>query len=444
MLTSNNLVKKISIIMPVLNEAAALQEHLPALQSWREAGHQLIVVDGGSTDDSAGLAAPQVDLCLRSPPGRARQMNVGARRAEGEVLLFLHIDSQLPPDADVLVLQALGQGCVWGRFDVRLSGPQRAFRLIETAMNLRSRLTGVATGDQAIFVTREAFDQAGAYADVPLMEDVMLSKALRRISKPACLRARVLSSSRRWEQHGISRTVWLMWRLRLAFFLGASPHKLHSQYYAQPAFEWPQARILFFAKAAVAGQVKTRMHPVLGAEGALALHNNLIRYGWQQLAAARLAPMELWLAASEPGAGELTVDVCGPQQIHKQKGADLGARMQNAASSALERAQFVIIVGADCPSVDAAYVRQALVALAAGVPVVLGPAEDGGYVLVGMSQVHEAMFSNIAWGKPEVMAQTRERLQTTGVDWQELSLKWDVDRPEDLARLETLPGWAQV
>lgn len=437
-------MRKISIIMPVLNEAAALRAQLPALQSWREAGHQLIVVDGGSTDDSAAIAAPQVDLCLRSPPGRAQQMNVGAGRAEGDILLFLHIDSRLPAGADALVLQALVQGCVWGRFDVRLSGQQPAFRIIESAMNLRSRLTGVATGDQAIFVTRAAFDRVGGYADVPLMEDVMLSKALRRVGKPACLAARVLSSSRRWEQHGISKTVWLMWRLRLAFFLGASPQKLHAQYYAPPAFAWPQARILFFAKAAVAGQVKTRMHPVLGAEGALALHNNLIRYGWQQLAAARLAPMELWLAGSKPGADESAVDVCGPQQIHNQQGADLGARMQNAARSALGRAQFVIIVGADCPSVDAAYVRQALSALASGVPVVLGPAEDGGYVLVGMSRVHETMFTNIAWGKPEVMAQTRDRLQEAGVSWQELSLKWDVDRPEDLARLETLPGWAEV
>lgn len=231
---------KLSIIIPVLNEAHILRRQLPALQKLRRAGHQVIVVDGGSTDASVTLAQQKVDLCLSSPPGRARQMNAGAAHATGDVLLFLHIDTQLPGDAAELILAALaGSGRRWGRFDVRLDGHHPAYRVIAGAMNLRSRLTAVATGDQAIFVQRELFAQIGGYADVPLMEDVIISKTLRRLSRPACLRTPVICSSRRWQQHGILATVWLMWRLRLAFFLGASPADLHAEYYGHRASMLP-------------------------------------------------------------------------------------------------------------------------------------------------------------------------------------------------------------
>jgi len=225
-------MNELSIIIPVLNEADILRRQLPVLQELRRAGHQLIVVDGGSSDASVAVAHGQVDLCLHSPPGRARQMNAGAAQATGDILLFLHIDTRLPEDAAELILTALaGNGVCWGRFDVRLDGQHRAFRIIAGAMNLRSRLTAVATGDQAIFVEREVFAQIGGYADVPLMEDVIISKTLRRLCRPACLRPPVICSSRRWQQHGILATVWLMWRLRLAFFLGASPAVLHTRYY---------------------------------------------------------------------------------------------------------------------------------------------------------------------------------------------------------------------
>lgn len=226
-------VSTISIIIPVLNEAETLHKHLPALQALRRDGHQLIVVDGGSTDGSAEVAGSLVDICLCCEPGRARQMNAGAARAQGDILLFLHIDTLLPAQAATLVTAALADGSrCWGRFDVRLDGRHPAFRVIAWAMNLRSRVTAVATGDQAIFVKRSVFQQIGGYASLPLMEDVVISKTLRKIARPVCLRPPVLSSSRRWQQHGIVATIWLMWRLRLAFFLGASPAELHKQYYA--------------------------------------------------------------------------------------------------------------------------------------------------------------------------------------------------------------------
>lgn len=223
-------MQKISIIIPVLNEESALRSHLPALQDYRHAGHEIIVVDGGSWDASVSIASACSDQVVESPPGRGVQMNAGAAQATGSVLLFLHIDTLLPPQADLLVTESLSERG-WGRFDLSLTGRNPAFRLIERMINLRSRYTGMATGDQGIFVLSSVFQQVGAYPEIPLMEDLALSRKLRKLSKPACLRQQVISSSRRWEQHGIVRTVLLMWILRLAFFIGVSPDVLYRKYY---------------------------------------------------------------------------------------------------------------------------------------------------------------------------------------------------------------------
>jgi rSAM/selenodomain-associated transferase 2 len=226
------LMHKISIIIPVLNEQSALIEHLPVLQDYRHAGHEVIVVDGGSTDASVSIASALADQVLKSSPGRSVQMNAGAARAAGTILLFLHIDTLLPAHADRILTNHLSNSDrVWGRFDLKLTGSSSAFRVIEWMINLRSRYTGMATGDQAIFVLSSVFQQAGAYPEIPLMEDVALSRKLRKFSRPVCLRQRVITSSRRWEQHGIVRTTGLMWILRLGFFFGVSPTSLHRKYY---------------------------------------------------------------------------------------------------------------------------------------------------------------------------------------------------------------------
>jgi len=186
----------------------------------------VIVVDGGSADRTREIAAPLCDLALVAPRGRALQMNAGARAARGGALVFLHADTRLPPQTDEVVLESL-KAHLWGRFDVTIEGRHRLLPLIAGAMNLRSRLTGIATGDQAIFVRREAFD---GFPEIALMEDVAFSKAMKRRGSPACLRSRVLTSGRRWEARGVLRTVALMWRLRLMYFLGARPEALARRY----------------------------------------------------------------------------------------------------------------------------------------------------------------------------------------------------------------------
>lgn len=221
----------ISIVMPALDEAETIAARLDALAPLRAAGAELVLVDGGSADATLGHAAQRVDLAMRASRGRARQMNAGAAAAQGDILLFLHADTMLPPHALDLLASALADGSrQWGRFDVRILGAHPLLPLVARLMNVRSRLTGVATGDQAMFMTRAAFLRIGGFPDIPLMEDIAMSKALKRLSRPACLRARVSTSGRRWDRAGFWRTVVLMWRLRLSYFLGADPAKLARDY----------------------------------------------------------------------------------------------------------------------------------------------------------------------------------------------------------------------
>ena len=226
----------LSIIVPVLNEEAGIAAALQDLSELRTRGAEVIVVDGGSRDRTVALARPLCDRLIAAPRGRAAQMNAGAGLARGEVLLFLHADTRLPADADRLVrdgLAARGRASssrIWGRFDIRIEGRHPLFPVIAAMMNLRSRLTGIATGDQAMFVERTAFAAIGGFPDIALMEDIVLSRRLKRLGRPLCLRARALTSGRRWEKHGVVRTILIMWRLRLAFFLGAAPAKLAASY----------------------------------------------------------------------------------------------------------------------------------------------------------------------------------------------------------------------
>lgn len=222
---------RISIVVPMLNEAAALPRLLADLRALERQGAEVLLVDGGSQDGSAGLAAQAGWRVLQAPRGRARQMNAGAAQATGEVLLFLHADTVLPEGALAAVDQALrAPGAVWGRFDVVIEGQHPMLRVVAALMNRRSRWTGIATGDQAMFVTRNAFDAVGGFPDQPLMEDIELSARLRQRSRPACIGLPVRTSGRRWETRGVWRTIVLMWRLRWAYWRGVPAEQLAQRY----------------------------------------------------------------------------------------------------------------------------------------------------------------------------------------------------------------------
>jgi rSAM/selenodomain-associated transferase 2 len=226
---------RLGIVIPVLEEAATIESTLARLAPLRARGARVIVVDGGSVDDSIVRAQPHADCVLAAPRGRALQMNVGAGAAleesDVDTLLFLHADSVLPDDADLLIASELrSSGRCWGRFDVEIAGDPPLLRIVAASMNWRSRLTGICTGDQAVFITRGAFESLGGFAPIALMEDIEFSRRAKQLSPPAAIAHRVTTSGRRWERLGVLRTIVLMWRLRFAFFRGVDPVQLARRY----------------------------------------------------------------------------------------------------------------------------------------------------------------------------------------------------------------------
>jgi rSAM/selenodomain-associated transferase 2 len=224
----------LSIIVPVLNEARVITALLEQLAPLRTRGAEVIVVDGGSSDETLAIAAALADGAIASGQGRAAQMNAGAAAASGDTLLFLHADTRLPDNADRLIEASLAAGHAWGRFDVRIEGRHPMLGVVACMMNLRSRLSGIATGDQGMFMRRETFNAAGGFPPLALMEDIALSRRLRAVSPPACIAARAVTSGRRWERHGVWRTIVLMWWLRFRYFLGADPEQLARHYRREP------------------------------------------------------------------------------------------------------------------------------------------------------------------------------------------------------------------
>ena len=221
---------KLSVIVPVLNEEVNLSRISSSLRSVIEQGHEVIIVDGGSNDNTLTIAYEITDTVIISKKGRALQMNSGASIASGKVVLFLHADTLLPENvAEIISAACVGEN-FWGRFDVRLSNNKYVYRLIECMMNMRSSLTSIGTGDQAIFIEKGLFDRIGGFPEIALMEDIEISRRLKKISKPVRLKSRVVTSSRRWERNGVFATVFLMWKLRLYYFFGVSPEKLNQMY----------------------------------------------------------------------------------------------------------------------------------------------------------------------------------------------------------------------
>ncbi|MFT7470553.1 MAG: rSAM/selenodomain-associated transferase 2 [Kiritimatiellia bacterium] len=225
-------LKTISVVLPVRNEAGLIREQLQRLQCYRAKGHEVIVIDGGSRDATVEQTKGLVDRCEVSAAGRSNQMNHGASQAKGDILLFLHADTELPINADECICSALtAQDSRWGWFDVKLSKRRLAYQVVASMMNLRARFTSVATGDQALFVERELFQEIGGFPPLALMEDIAISKMLRRLGRPARPLGLVTTSSRRWEENGLISTILLMWRLRFLYFIGVKPQRLREKYY---------------------------------------------------------------------------------------------------------------------------------------------------------------------------------------------------------------------
>lgn len=221
---------RISIVVPVLNEAERFPLLAGQLGRLAQDGAEVIVVDGGSSDGTPAAAESAGLRMICSERGRARQMNAGAAQARGEILLFLHADTELPADGLRQIRANLRRGLAWGRFDVRISGRPAMLRIVARMINWRSRVTSIATGDQAMFMTREAYAAVGGFPDQPLMEDVEMSRRLRAHSRPACITHRATTSGRRWETHGVWRTIFLMWRLRWAYWCGRPASELAEAY----------------------------------------------------------------------------------------------------------------------------------------------------------------------------------------------------------------------
>ena len=478
-----------------------MQDALLALQAVRD-GVELIVVDGGSTDGTRELAAPLADKVLTSAPGRARQMNAGAAMATGDVLVFLHADTRLPEGFVGMVTDAVvGQAPFaagpplpptpntpnpsssspspgrsgglaakkshasnnnpvipanagihfdlppydWGRFDARLSPSSPMLNLVAWMMNQRSRLTGICTGDQAIFVRRDLFDRLGGYADIPLMEDIDLSRRLRKISRPACLRPALTTSSRKWQKHGVLRTICLMWWIRLQYWAGVRPERLVQQYYgAAPASKYAAAKrspkrpqtarpLLIFAKAPVPGTVKTRLIPALGAEGACQLYQQLLVHTLNQ---TRDWSGPRYLYCAPDMSHPLFVRLATEHQLElrQQNGQELGTRMQQALA---EHPRGGLLIGTDCPLINTEALLDADQALKIHDTAII-PSEDGGYVMIGQRQPDPAAFVAMTWSHARVMEDTRSRLATAGKTLWTGPILWDLDEPEDLPRLTSI------
>jgi rSAM/selenodomain-associated transferase 2/rSAM/selenodomain-associated transferase 1 len=439
------------IVMPVLNEGDGLAQRLRALQPLRARGAQVVVVDGGSTDSTWAIARALSDNVLLAQRGRAPQMNAGAQmnvRAHENTsasceltcaLVFLHADTQLPADADTLIEQAL-RTAHWGRFDVRIDNDAWPLRMVSGMMNLRSRLTGIATGDQAVFVRRATFEEVGGFAPIALMEDIALSKSLKRFGQPACLRERVTTSARRWQKQGVWHTILLMWRLRAAYFFGTAPDVLAQRYGYLPAPAPSPAAVAVMAKAPQAGFAKTRLIPLLGAAGAARAQR---RFTLNTLHTANsFAPVAttLWCTPHTQHRFFRAVHKTTGVDCQLQSDGDLGHKMQAIVAQhfAQSAAAPLLIMGTDCPILSPGHLHQAAAALVTH-DVVLIPAEDGGYVLIGLRRSVPEVFERITWSTAQVMQQTREQLRLAGATWHELSTLWDIDEPADWQRLANMP-----
>lgn len=424
---------ELAVIIPTLNEA----EHLPYLLSdlaQLSVPHRVIVVDGGSTDDTQSVASTAGAEVVSAPPGRARQLNVGARvAARSSTLLFLHADCRLPVETRAAISSEVEQGVTSPAvFRFRLEGDEWFCRFIEIGQQIRETMTGLAYGDQGLLVSGEDFQAAGGYPVIPLMEDVALLDRLRKRGPIRRLRAEVLTSPRRYHEEGRWRA-WIRNTLLVVRYLaGGSPERLAASYATRNPARPIERSLLVFAKAPLPGKVKTRLARTMGDARATELYR---RMGKAIIEAVRGGDFETAVVYSPAEALPAIRAWLGDSpRLMPQGDGDLGQRMNTAIINALETSRRVCLIGTDSPDLDAARVSKAFEALGE-TDVVLGPARDGGYYLIALSEPHPELFEEIPWSTDGVLESTLTRANAAGLDVRLLETLTDVDDPADV------PAW---
>lgn len=423
----------LAVIIPALNEA----EHLPRLLhdlTRLTVPHRVIVVDGGSNDGTRSVAATGGAEIVSSPPGRARQLNVGARVAAGVgTLLFLHADCRLPAGtAEAISAEVEQEVTAPAVFRFRLEGDEWFWRFIEVGQRIREATTGLAYGDQGLLISGEDFLAVGGYPEIPLMEDVAMLDRLRRRGRIRRLRAEVLTSPRRYQEEGR----WQAWirntSLMARYLAGASPERLAASYATRRPAVPVKRSLLVFAKAPLPGKVKTRLARTMGDEKAAELYG---RMGKAIVGAVRGGDFETSVVYSPVEALPAMRAWLGDSlKLMPQADGDLGQRMNTAITEALETSRVVCLIGTDSPDMNAARVSEAFEALGE-TDVVLGPTKDGGYYLIALSEPHPELFEGIAWSTDRVLAETLAQARSAGLAVRVLETLADVDEFADV------PAW---
>lgn len=430
----------VSIVVPVYNEVPSTHSDTltPRIQKLIELLRpcdEIVLVDGGSTDVSwqilqALAAHPQI-TAIQSEKGRARQMNRGAAVAKGDLLLFLHADTELNASAwtDYLyALSATGSKPVWGRFNVRIAGQSKWLPVVAWFMNQRSRFSKIATGDQGLFASRQLFDRVGGFPDQPLMEDIEWSKRLKQLAEECFLpiQAPLITSGRRWDTQGAWKTILLMWRFRFQYWRGVSAAELARQY--ADAREKTPLTVAVFAKYPLAGRVKTRLEPLLGPEQCAAFARYLLLSTLDKLHGVNVV---LW---TDGGSEEQWNTLLAGRRLSRciQPEGHLGVRMQTAVQTHLKRSDVVVLLGPDAVQFTVEHLK-ALQEAAKKHELAFVPALDGGYVAMGCATCIPSVFSEtIHWGTGSVADQTRVALQGQGLEAKWFDAQLDIDEPEDL------------
>ena len=439
----------LGVVIPALDEAVTLPALLGDLSRLTPPS-TLLVVDGGSRDETVRAARAGGALVLRSRPGRSRQMNAGAAFLATSWLLFLHADSRLDESALAAIdrhVRTAGPDAA--HFALAFRHPGRFYRAVEWGQRVRARALGLVYGDQGLLIRRDLFFQSGAYPDVPLMEDVILNRKLLRQGRLRALSATVSTSPRRYEEEGRIRALLRNIRLISRFLAGADPATLAAAY---PTRRWPAKpaaagtphnhtgrsrppeaappTLLIFAKAPRPGAVKTRLARTLGNERAAALYRRMGRLVIDRVADA---PATVTVCYTPDGAEEEVREWLGlgVARHWPQGSGDLGVRMSRMFDRAFESSGRAIVIGTDAPAVDEKTIRRALQALDSA-DVVLGPSRDGGYYLLGLRRPRPELFTGIRWSTGSVMSETVERARASGLDVTFLEVESDIDTAADL------------